>query len=139
MGSSIVAAAWDGFCGSIIQEFIYDLFYSQLTDDCEFPAEIRKALNNIFGQLCLRAKRVDLGSLLIRDSTRVLIEQLAVYRSVCTSVGLDRHVTATASWGARERALRAAMRQTHMMHAGLDSNEALGRYLRRLSEVGGTG
>ena len=65
--------------------------------------------------------------MLIRDTCRIFREQLGVYRSVCNSVGLDRHVSAAASWGARERALREAMRQTGVMLPALLSNAELGK------------
>lgn len=36
----VVEEAWSKFCGSIVQEFIYDTFYASLTPDREFPAEV---------------------------------------------------------------------------------------------------
>lgn len=54
----------------VLDRFVYDLWFSSLSDDREFPAEVRRALNNVFGVLCLRAKRVDLRTLLIRVSSR---------------------------------------------------------------------
>jgi len=68
VGAPIVAAAWESFCGSIIQEWIYDSWYCMLSPDREFPAEVRRVLNESFASLAQRAKKIDLRTLLIRYS-----------------------------------------------------------------------
>lgn len=136
VGSGIIVDAWERVCGSIVQEFIYDLWYGFLTDDREFPAEVRKTLNCAFGELCLRAQKIDLRTLLVRDTCRVLREQLQIYRATCQAVGLDRKVPGGGgmSWAAREQALRAAMAQTGSLHPALASAVMMRKYLRRISE-----
>jgi len=69
VGSSVVAAAWERFSGAIIQEFIYDSWWSYLSPpDREFPAEVRWLLHHAFGEVARRARspRVDWGSVLVR-------------------------------------------------------------------------
>ena len=43
---------------------MYDTWYSYLTPDREFPADIRRALNSVFGELAARARHVDLRAVL---------------------------------------------------------------------------
>eukprot|EP00889_Picochlorum_renovo_P007756 jgi/Picre1/34786/NNA_002252.t1 len=45
VNSDVVSEAWFSFAGHIVQEFIYDTWYSHLTPDKEFPAEVRALLN----------------------------------------------------------------------------------------------
>lgn len=77
--SPIVEHAWSTLSGSIIQEFLYDSFYSYLTPDREFPAEARRVLNGAFGQLASRARRVDLRAALL-DLSELLMEQVGQAR-----------------------------------------------------------
>ena len=79
VGSSVVSLAWEGLCGSIVQEFIYDTWYSHLTPDKQFPAEVRSLLNNAFGRLAYRVKMVNLQAV-VADLSDLLIEQLELFR-----------------------------------------------------------
>lgn len=47
-------------------QFIYDSWFSQLSPDREFPAEVRWLLNHTFGQFSKRAQRIDWTPLLVR-------------------------------------------------------------------------
>lgn len=66
VNAPIVECAWESFCGSIIQEWIYDSWFSMLSPDREFPAEIRRLMNEAFAEIAQRAKKVDLRTLLLR-------------------------------------------------------------------------
>lgn len=67
VNAPIVESAWESFCGSIVQEWIYDTWYSLITPDREFPAEIRRLLNEAFAEIAQRARKVDLRTLLLRS------------------------------------------------------------------------
>lgn len=56
-------------------QFIYDIWYSSVTPDCEFPAKIRALLNDAFGKLAVRSRRADLQAVL-NDLSELLMEQV---------------------------------------------------------------
>lgn len=68
VGSDEVAAAWERLSGAIMQEFIYDAWFSYLSPDREFPVEVRRLLNHAFGEVARRARspRIDWGAAIIR-------------------------------------------------------------------------
>lgn len=47
-------------------QWVYDAWFSLLTPDREFPAAIRRLINEIFAEVAQRAKRIDLRNVLIR-------------------------------------------------------------------------
>ena len=67
VNAPIVESAWESFCGSIVQEWVYDSWFSILSPDREFPAEIRRLLNEAFAEVSQRAKKIDLRAVLIRS------------------------------------------------------------------------
>lgn len=57
-------------------QFIYDTWYASLTPDKEFPADVRRLLNNAFGNLAVRSRRLDLRAML-NDMSELLMEQVS--------------------------------------------------------------
>ncbi|KAL6750227.1 PXA domain-containing protein [Haematococcus lacustris] len=117
VGSPLVEFAWDKLCGSIVQQWVYDTWWAGLTPDTEFPAAVRLALNNAFGAVCMRARRLDLGSLLVRDVCEVLVEAVEAQRSARTRLGPTR--LAALPPAAREAALRAELQAAGALHPAL--------------------
>lgn len=68
VGDDAVADAWEAFAGAIVQEFIYDAWWSYLSPDTAFPAEVRRLLHDAFGGGAARARsaRHDWGAALLR-------------------------------------------------------------------------
>lgn len=123
VGSKVVEHAWETLCGSIVQEFIYDTWYASLTPDKEFPAEVRRVLNYAFGQLALRAQRIDLRDVL-HDVSELLMEQVELYRDTREMVLSDKASGAAADFNSgvlarRERALRERMAADGNLHPAL--------------------
>lgn len=71
--SSELADAWQQFAGLVIQEFIYDCWWSCLSPDTCFPAHVRGVLNGAFAALLKRGKTLNVHTC----STRIL-DSLAV-------------------------------------------------------------
>ena len=46
-------------------QFVYDVWYGQLTPDHDFPAEVRSVLNHAFGELAARARHMDVRDMLL--------------------------------------------------------------------------
>jgi PXA domain len=55
-----LADAWQQLSSLIIQEFIYDTFWGQLSPDAAFPMHTRFLLNDAFAALLLRLKKLRL-------------------------------------------------------------------------------
>ena len=79
VGSEAVCAAWENLAGAIVQEFIYDSWYSHLTPDTQFPAEVRALLNAAFGQLSQRAKKVQIRQV-VSEICELFMEHLDLFR-----------------------------------------------------------
>ena len=50
---------------SPLSQFVYDIWWGQLTPNHEFPAQVRRILNHAFGELAARARRIDLRDVLL--------------------------------------------------------------------------
>ena len=45
-------------------QFIYDMWWGLLTPDKDFPRDVRRVLNDAFGELAFRARKTDVKILL---------------------------------------------------------------------------
>ncbi|EFN59116.1 hypothetical protein CHLNCDRAFT_137916 [Chlorella variabilis] len=132
----VVEEAWVRFCGSIVQEFIYDIWYSTITPDMEFPAEVRRLLNSGFGQLAQRARQLDLR-LVMNDLAELFMEQLELYRDTRESILLATQqptVLRDMSAAARDRAFQREMRAEKNLHPALQTPDGHYKYLRAVAE-----
>ena len=103
VNSEVVSEAWFSFAGHIVQEFIYDTWYSHLTPDKEFPAEVRALLNSAFGRLAKRGKALNVHRL-CNEWIEMVIEQLYLFRDTreelrnqnqwCEGVGIEKEIRA---------------------------------------------
>lgn len=64
--SPVIEEAIDDFTRRIVQEFVTNLWYSALSPDQDVPEQIRLLVNDIFGELGQRVKRINLINLLTR-------------------------------------------------------------------------
>ena len=129
VGCPEVCRAWELLCGSIVQQFIYDTWYSAMTPDKDFPARVRAMLNEAFGRLAQRTKAVDLGAVLC-DACDALMEQIDLYRG--TRESLQAALAPGTSLAdmtpdPRERAFQREMRAESNLHPALGT--PCGHYL----------
>ena len=47
-------------------QWVYDTWWSALTPDRQFPAEVRRLANALFGEICERARRPGVRNVLVR-------------------------------------------------------------------------
>ncbi|KAF6266509.1 PXA domain-containing protein [Scenedesmus sp. NREL 46B-D3] len=133
VGSEVVATAWDKLCNSIIQEFIYDAWFSRLSPDREFPAEVRWQLNHAFGQASRRAKRLDWTSLLIRDCSAALGSTLQLYRTAADILGPETLRALPAAEA--DAAIRSVLSKERMLHPAFSTRDGQYQACKRLSEA----
>ncbi|GAB4817940.1 hypothetical protein N2152v2_004986 [Parachlorella kessleri] len=133
--SPVVEHAWEALCSSIVQEFIYDTWYAALTPDKEFPADVRRLLNHVFGQLASRSRRLDLRAVL-NDASELFMETLELFRDTRDSILAAHGPTALIDMtpAARERAFRQEMRAEKNLHPALQTPEGHYRFLKAVSE-----
>ncbi|KAL4430933.1 hypothetical protein ABPG75_006189 [Micractinium tetrahymenae] len=132
----VVEEAWARFAGSIVQEFLYDTWYAYITPDREFPAEVRRILNTAFGQLALRARRLDLRAVM-NDLCELVMEQLELYRDTRDSIVLatqNPDCLRDMSPAARDRALQREMCAEGNLHPALQTPDGHYKYLKAVSE-----
>jgi len=80
VGSPQVVAAWEVLSGAVVQEFIYDSWWSSLSPDVDFPAAVRGALNAAFGEVARAARGLDVRRLLLGEGAELLMEHLQLFR-----------------------------------------------------------
>jgi len=132
VNAPIVESAWESFCGSIIQEWVYDAWFSMISPDREFPAEIRRLMNEAFAEIAQRARRVDLRALLLRDMCDLFTEQLELYRSTKLAVGILNE--GDISLASKDRAFQLEMKTDHTLHAAFYSRDGHYRMIKRMAE-----
>lgn len=125
VNSPMVVQAWETLSGSIVQEFVYDLWWGHITPDTDFPKDIRRVLNSAFGELAARAQHADLKRMLLTDVSDLLQEQIELYRSTKQNIlqGLSEEAFTQMTPQARERALLQEMKSEGNLHPALYPHE----------------
>lgn len=106
-----------------MQEWVYDAWWGRLTDDKELPADVRRLLNNAFGELAARFHRVDKTSLIARDCVGRLAAQIRAWHISTDNIGLVDPSHST--WSARDRALRCRLTSPRLKLGVTDSKPRL--------------
>ena len=139
VSSKVVETAWETLCGSIVQEFIYDMWYSSLSPDREFPAEVRRILNKGFGRLAARARKVNLLNVM-HDVTELIMEQIELYRdtreALVTAAGNSSlgHDFVSGDVDRREAALKKRLTMDGNLHPALCRPDGDYRMLRAVAD-----
>lgn len=66
VNSPPVEAAIEQFTRHLVTEWVTDLWYSRVTPDKEGPGELINIVNNVLGEISVRARNVNLIALLTR-------------------------------------------------------------------------
>lgn len=132
--SEVVANAWFSFSGHIVQEFIYDTWYSHLTPDTEFPAEVRGLFNAAFGRLAKRAKKVTI-KVLIAQILEMVVEQIEIFRDAKEELQfvMDRH-PAEYSDELHEKMIRMQLQKDCNLHPSMRTPEGHYQVLQRWAD-----
>lgn len=64
--SPLVESAMEDFVNKILQEFVIDMWYSDITPDKEAPQLIHAIIMDVFGEISTRVKDINLVDLLTR-------------------------------------------------------------------------
>ncbi|KAJ8450834.1 hypothetical protein Cgig2_032459 [Carnegiea gigantea] len=128
--SPMVEAAAEDFVDKIIQDFVTDLWYSNITTDKEAPELMRTIILDALGEVAGRVKEVNLVDLLTRDLVDLIGEHLELFRRTQASIGVD--VMVTLSSEERDERLKHHLMASNELHPALISAESEYKVLQRL-------
>ncbi|KAM7474944.1 hypothetical protein LguiB_022187 [Lonicera macranthoides] len=121
IGSPVVEAAMEDFVNKILQDFIVDLWYSEITSDKEAPELIRAIIMDALGEVSGRVKEINLVDLLTRDVVDLIGDHFELYRSNQAAIGAD--VMGTLSFEERDERLKHHLMASKELHPALISPE----------------
>ncbi|KAK3005187.1 hypothetical protein RJ639_016429 [Escallonia herrerae] len=128
--SPVVEAAMEDFISKILQDFVVDLWYSDITPDREAPKLIHSIIMDVLGEISGRVKNINLVDLLTRDVVDLVGEHLDLFRRNQTAIGVD--VMKTLSSEERDERLKHHLLSSQELHPALISPECEYKVLQRL-------
>lgn len=78
--SPMVEAAMEDFINKLLQDFVVDLWYSDITQDKEAPELIRAIIMDVLAEISARVKNTNLVDLLTRDVVDLVGVHLELFR-----------------------------------------------------------
>lgn len=126
--SPVIEEAIDDFTRRIVQEFVTNLWYSALSPDQDVPEQIRLLVNDIFGELGQRVKRINLINLLTRDIVDLVGNHLELFRQVRGSIKRFESLSSED----REKELKLALTMGNQLHPALSSRDCECKVLQQL-------
>ncbi|KAH9605121.1 hypothetical protein KSS87_000452 [Heliosperma pusillum] len=128
--SPVIEDAVEDFVDKIIQDFVTDLWYSDITPDKEAPDLMRTIILEALGEVAGRVKEVNLVDLLTRDVVNLIGDHLELFRKTQASIGVD--VMVTLSSQERDERLKHHLMASEALHPALISSESEYKFLQRL-------
>lgn len=130
--SPIVEAAIDKLTRHLVSEWITNLWYEKITPDKDAPEELTEIMNGILGEICLRAKDVNLIELVTRDTIQLVCEHIELYRIIQTHIG--EAMLSSLSNDERDAKLKLTLAEDNKLHPALFSAEAEHKVLQRFMD-----
>lgn len=128
ISSPVIEEAVDDFTRRIVQEFVTNLWYSALSPDKDVPEQIRLLVNDIFGELGQRVKRINLINLLTRDVVDLVGNHLKLFRQMRGSIKRFESLSSED----RENKLKQALVKGNQLHPALFSQDCECKVLQKL-------
>ncbi|KAJ0880230.1 putative Phox domain, sorting nexin, PX domain superfamily [Helianthus annuus] len=128
--SPIVEAAMEDFINKLLQDFVVDLWYSDITPDKEFPELIRGIIMDVLAEVSARVKNINLVDLLTRDVVDLVGVHLELFRKNQAAIGVE--VMVTLSSEERDERLKHHLMVSNELHPALLSPESEYKFLKRI-------
>ncbi|KAM0012899.1 putative Phox-associated domain, sorting nexin, PX domain superfamily [Helianthus debilis subsp. tardiflorus] len=128
--SPIVEAAMEDFINKLLQDFVVDLWYSDITPDKEFPELIRGIIMDVLAEISARVKNINLVDLLTRDVIDLVGVHLELFRKNQAAIGVE--VMVTLSSEERDERLKHHLMVSNELHPALLSPESEYKFLKRI-------
>ncbi|MCO5602326.1 hypothetical protein L7F22_056456 [Adiantum nelumboides] len=126
--SPVVEASVEEFSRRIVQEFVTDLWFASLSPDPDVPQQIQALINDMFGEIGQRVKRINLISLMTRDLVDLVGNHIELFRQ--TKAGVKHFETLSTE--AREENLKLVLRKANKLHPALLSPDSECKVLQQL-------
>ncbi|KAL8116204.1 hypothetical protein AgCh_022630 [Apium graveolens] len=130
INSPIIEAAMEEFINKLLQDFVIDLWYSEITPDKEAPELIRAVIMDVLADVSGRVKDINLVELLTRDVVDLIGGHIDLFRRNQTAIGID--VMQTLSSEERDEKLKHQLRASKELHPALKSPDCEYKVLQRL-------
>lgn len=130
--SPIVEAAIDKLTRHLVSEWLTNLWYEKITPDKDGPEELTEIINGVLGEICLRAKDVNLIDLITRDTIHLVCEHIELYRIIQTQIG--EALLSSLSNDERDAKLKSSLVADNKLHPALFSAEAEHKVLQRFMD-----
>ncbi|KAK9136209.1 hypothetical protein Syun_015539 [Stephania yunnanensis] len=130
IGSPLVESAVNDFLDKVLQDFVVELWYSEITPDREAPELMRLLINDVLGEISARVKEINLVDLLTRDMVELIGNHLDLFRKKQSSIGIE--VMGTLSSEERDERLKHHLIASKELHPALLSPECEYKVLQRL-------
>ncbi|KAL7236679.1 hypothetical protein ACSBR1_019893 [Camellia fascicularis] len=131
--SPVVEAAMEEFVNKILQDFVSDLWYSEITPDKEAPELIRAVIMDALGEVSGRVKEINLVDLVTRDIVDLVGDHIDLFRRNQAAIGVD--VMGTLSSEERDERLKHHLIDSKELYPALISPECEYKVLQQL--IGG--
>ncbi|KAL8255350.1 hypothetical protein R6Q59_033571, partial [Mikania micrantha] len=128
--SPVVEAAMEGFVNKILQDFVVDLWYSDITPDKEAPQLIHAVIMDVLAEISRRVKDINLVDLLTRDVVDLVGDHLELFRKNQAAIG--RAVMVTLSSEERDERLKHHLMASKALHPALRSSKSEYKFLKRI-------
>ncbi|KAG2617228.1 hypothetical protein PVAP13_3NG179279 [Panicum virgatum] len=132
VNSPPVEAAFEQFSRHLVTEWVTDLWYSRVTPDKEGPEELIAVVNTVLGEISVRARNVDLISLLTRDLVDLICNSLERYHFCQAKIGKEKFVNLPSE--RRDAELKMTLIAENKLHPALFSANAEYKVLRSLAD-----
>ncbi|CAN6327122.1 unnamed protein product [Urochloa humidicola] len=132
VNSPPVEAAFEQFSRHLVTEWVTNLWYSRVTPDKEGPEELITIVNTVLGEISVRARNVNLISLLTRDLVDLICSSLELYHFCQAKIGKEKFVNLPSE--RRDAELKMALIAEKKLHPALFSANAEYKVLQSLAD-----
>ncbi|XP_057502793.1 uncharacterized protein LOC130786520 [Actinidia eriantha] len=119
--SPVVEASMEEFVNKLLQDFVTDLWYSDITPDKEAPELMHAVIMDVLGEISGRLKDINLVDLLTRDVVDLVGDHLDLFGRNQAAIGMD--VMGTLSLEERDERLKHNLTASKELHPALISPE----------------
>ncbi|KAK9033730.1 hypothetical protein V6N11_049915 [Hibiscus sabdariffa] len=131
--SPTVEAALNEFIDKILRDFVFNMWYSEITPDRDAPELVRAVILDAIAEISGRVKEINLVDLLTRDIIDLIGDHLDLYRRNQAAIGVD--VIETLSSEERDERLKHYLMVSEELHPALISPESEYKVIQQL--IGG--
>ncbi|KAL8234742.1 hypothetical protein R6Q59_020842 [Mikania micrantha] len=128
--SPVVEAAMEDFINKLLQDFVVDLWYTDITPDKEGPELIRAIIMDALAEISARVKNINLVDLLTRDVVDLVGIHLELFRKNQSAIGVE--VMVTLSSEERDERLKHHLMASNELHPALSSPESEYKFLKHI-------